>query len=148
MKNIQDIWHSSKRKGEQNMKAEAILTRKYRDNLLSDPHRPTYHFAIPDDLGIPGDSNGAFYADGVYHLMYLYKNSETDAFHWGHQSSLDLLHWRNHPDALTQNEGDRGCFSGGGFVDDDGTAYISFWKFPAANKKKDKGGIAGYNICC
>ena len=115
------------------MKAEAILTRKYRDNLLSDPHRPTYHFAIPDDLGIPGDSNGAFYADGVYHLMYLYKNSETDAFHWGHQSSLDLLHWRNHPDALTQNEGDRGCFSGGGFIDDDGTAYISFGKFPAAN---------------
>ena len=124
------------------MRAEAILTRKYRDNLLSDPHRPTYHFAIPDDLGIPGDSNGAFYADGVYHLMYLYKNSETDAFHWGHQSSLDLLHWRNHTDALTQNEGDRGCFSGGGFVDDDGTAYVSFWKFASPDRNKDRGGIA------
>ena len=124
------------------MKAEVLLTRSYRERLLVDAHRPTYHFAIPDDLGIPGDSNGAFFADGVYHLMYLYKNSETDAFHWGHMSSLDLLHWRNHPDALTQFEGDRGCFSGGGFVDDDGTAYISFWKFASPNRSKDRGGIA------
>ena len=124
------------------MKAEVLLTRLYRERMLADGYRPTYHFAIPDDLGIPGDSNGAFFADGVYHLMYLYKNSETDAFHWGHQSSLDLLHWRNHPDALTNFEGDRGCFSGGGFIDDDGTAYISFWKFAAKDKSKDKGGIA------
>ena len=56
------------------MKAHAILARKYREHLLNDAYRPTYHFAIPDDLGIPGDSNGAFYADGVYHLMYLYNN--------------------------------------------------------------------------
>ena len=124
------------------MKAEAILTRKYRDHLLEDPYRPTYHYAISDDNGFPGDSNGAFFADGVYHLMYLYQNSETDAFHWGHMSSIDLLHWRHHPDALTAFEGDKGCFSGGGYVDDDGTAYLSFWKFPAKNKSKDKGGIA------
>ena len=124
------------------MKAEVLLARKYRERLLNDAYRPTYHFAIPDDLGFPGDSNGAFFADGVYHLMYLYKNSETDAFHWGHLSSFDLLHWRNHPDALMQFEGDRGCYSGGGFVDDDGTAYISFWKFATTDKAKDNGGIA------
>lgn len=124
------------------MKAEVILTRKYRECLLDDAYRPAYHFAICDDLGIPGDSNGAFYADGVYHLMYLYKNSETDGVHWGHMSSIDLLHWRHHPDALTTLDGDRGCFSGGGFVDDDGTAYLSFWKFPSADKSKDRGGIA------
>ena len=124
------------------MKADVILTRKYRERLLDDAYRPVYHFAICDDLGIPGDSNGAFFADGVYHLMYLYRNSETEAFHWGHMSSIDLLHWRHHPDALTQFEGDRGCFSGGGFVDDDGTAYLSFWKFAAKDKTKDKGGLA------
>lgn len=124
------------------MKAEILLTRAYRERLLNDPYRPAYHFTVPDDFGMPGDSNGAFYADGVYHLMYLYKNSETDAFHWGHMSSLDLLHWRHHPDALTQFEGDRGCFSGGGFVDDDGTAYLSFWKFAATDKAKDRGGLA------
>lgn len=124
------------------MKAEVLLTRAYRERLLADAYRPTYHFAVPDDLGIPGDSNGAFFADGVYHLMYLYENSETDAFHWGHVSSIDLLHWRHHPDALTSFEGDRGCFSGGGFVDDDGTVYLTFWKFPSAKPSGDRGGIA------
>lgn len=125
------------------MKAEILLTRKYRERLLADPYRPMYHFAICDDVGFPGDSNGAFYADGVYHLMYLYRNSDTEGYHWGHISSRDLLHWRHHPDALTTHDGDRGCFSGGGFVDDDGTAYISFWKFPSRNPLKgDKGGTA------
>lgn len=124
------------------MKAEVLLTRKYRERLLKDPYRPAYHFAICDDNGVPGDPNGAFFADGVYHLMYLYRNSDTEGFHWGHISSIDLLHWRHHPDALTTFEGDKGCFSGGGFVDDDGVAYLSFWKFAAVDKRKDRGGIA------
>lgn len=124
------------------MKELIISTREYRETLLSDPYRPAFHFAIPDDEGIPGDPNGAFYADGVYHLMYLYKNSKTKGFHWGHISSVDLLHWRNHPDALTVEDGDDGCFSGGAFVDDDGTAYLTFWKFPSAGYKADHGGIA------
>ena len=123
------------------MKAEVLLTRQYRERLLNDAYRPGYHFAIPDDLGGPGDPNGAFYADGVYHLMYLYRNSETECFHWGHISSIDLVHWRNHKDSLTMHKGDRGCFSGGAFVDNDGTAYLSFWKF-ASPDKSDKGGIA------
>ena len=75
-------------------------SREYRELMLSDPYRPTYHFAIPDDDGRPGDPNGAFYADGRYHLMYLYRRRSTNAFHWGHISSRDLLHWRSHPDAI------------------------------------------------
>lgn len=125
------------------MKDEVLFTRKYRKRLLDDAYRPAYHFAICDDLGCPGDPNGAFFADGVYHLMYLYRNSETEGFHWGHISSLDLIHWRHHPDALTTFDGDMGCFSGGGFVDDDGTAYLSFWKFASQNEgSKDLGGVA------
>jgi len=116
-------------------------SRAYREKLLQDPYRPVYHFAIPEDDGRPGDVNGAFFADGVYHIMYLYKNSETNAYHWGHISSMDLLHWRHHPDALTSEEGDAGCFSGGAFVDEDGTAYLSFWKFPSKDYAKDNGGI-------
>ena len=123
------------------MKPEVILTRKYRERLLNDPYRPTYHFAIPDDLGQPGDPNGAFYVDGVYHLMYLYRNTNTGGNHWGHISSIDLIHWRHHPDPLTTFEYDKGCFSGGAFVDDDKTAYLTFWKFPGADKAKDNGGI-------
>ena len=117
------------------------IVRQYRHKLLADPYRPGYHFAIPDDDGWPGDSNGAFYADGRYHLMYLYRNTAAKAYHWGHLSSVDLLHWREHPDALTGFEGDEGCFSGGAFVDDDGTAYLTFWKFAAKDPGKDKSGI-------
>ena len=124
------------------MKQQITAARTYREKLLADPHRPAFHFTVPDDNGMPGDPNGAFFADGVYHLMYLYRNSGTEAFHWGHISSRDLLHWRHHPDALLTNEGDQGCFSGGAFVDDDGTAYLSFWKFPSADGRKDNGGIA------
>ena len=83
---------------------------------------------------MPGDPNGAFYADGRYHLMYLYRNTAANAFHWGHISSADLLHWIHHPDALTGLDGDEGCFSGGAFVDDDGTAYLSFWQFPSRDR--------------
>ena len=56
-------------------------------------------------------------------------------------SSIDLLHWRHHPDALTVKDGDLGCFSGGAFLDSDKTAYLTFWKFPAADGS-DKGGAA------
>lgn len=120
--------------------SQMINTRVYRDRMLADPHRPAYHFAIPDDNGVPGDPNGAFFADGRYHLMYLYRNSATGGFHWGHISSTDLLHWRHHPDAIGVDDGDGGCFSGGAFVDDDGTAYLTFWKF-ASRTGRDNSGI-------
>lgn len=114
----------------------------YHEKLLADPYRPGYHFAMPAGFAWPGDPNGAFFADGTYHLMYLYINRRTDAYCWGHISSHDLLHWCARPDALTGLEDDRGCFSGGAFVDEDGTAYLSFWKFPSKDYRTDNGGIA------
>ena len=96
------------------------------NNFASDPYRPKYHFAFPGINGNPGDPNGAFFADGRYHLMYLYYNPDTDSYNWGHISSRDLLRWKKHPDAIGGYKGDRGCNSGGGFVDEDGTAYITF----------------------
>ncbi len=122
------------------MNERAVSTREYREMLLRDPYRPVFHFAIPDGKGIAGDPNGAFFADGLYHLMYLYENDKTGAFHWGHVSSLDLLHWRHHKDALISHEGDRGCYSGGAFLDDDKTVYLTFWKWPSV-VGKDNGGI-------
>lgn len=101
-------------------------TREFRERLLSDPFRPAYHFAISEDNAYPGDPNGAFYYNGRYHLMYLY-NREGRGFCWGHVSSKDLLHWRHHPDALAPGNGDEGVFSGGAFVDDDGSAILSYW---------------------
>ncbi len=101
-------------------------TREFRERLLADPYRPAYHFAFPEDNGRPGDPNGAFFANGRYHLMYLYKR-EGSGFSWGHVSSTDLLNWRHHPDAIMPGNGDDGCFSGGAFVDDDGSAIFSYW---------------------
>jgi beta-fructofuranosidase len=121
-------------------------TRRYREKLLSDPHRPGYHFAVPDGFGMPGDPNGAFFADGRYHLMYLYDRAgerhwHDSAFCWGHLSSHDLVHWRNHPDALAPCGGDGGIFSGGAFVDEDGTAYLSYWALPRNDETVEGSGI-------
>jgi len=101
-------------------------TRLLRERFLADPYRPAYHFCTPEDYGLPGDPNGAFYYDGRYHLMYLYNRTGV-GFCWGHISSQDLVHWRHHPDAIGPGSGDEGCFSGGAFVDDDGAAYLSYW---------------------
>lgn len=106
---------------------EAVRSaRLLREKFLADPYRPRYHFCTPEDMGVPGDPNGAFWRDGRYHLMYLY-NRKGSGFCWGHISSRDLVHWRHHPDAIGPGHGDEGCFSGGAFVDDDGAAYLSYW---------------------
>jgi len=107
--------------------------RLFREKMLSDVYRPRYHFAIPEDMGLPGDPNGAFYANGRYHLMYLY-DCRSDKFRWGHISSVDLLHWRSHPDALVPDDSDGGIFSGGAFKDDDGTVYLTYWALPKNNE--------------
>jgi len=113
--------------------------RDYIDRLLADPHRPKYHLVSPHSDNDPGDPNGAFFADGKYHLMFLYACAP-GKFSWHHLVSVDLLHWTSLGDALTPIDGDNGCFSGGAFVDDDGTAYLTFWKFAAADGS-DNGGI-------
>lgn len=106
---------------------QAVLnSRVLREKFLDDPWRPGYHFAAPEDIAFPGDPNGCFYANGRYHLMYLYKRTQS-GFCWGHLSSHDLIHWRHHPDAIGPGDGDEGCFSGGGFLDEDGTAWLSYW---------------------
>ncbi len=108
------------------MSGAVLEARRLRERFLADPYRPRYHFCVPEDMGVPGDPNGAFYANGRYHLMYLY-NRTGSGFCWGHISSADLVHWRHHPDAIGPGDGDEGCFSGGAFVDDDGAAYLSYW---------------------
>jgi len=105
--------------------------RELREQFLEDPYRPGYHFTVPEGVGKPGDPNGSFYANGRYHLMYLY-NRRDSGFTWGHISSKDLVHWRHQPDAIGPGNGDEGCLSGGAFVDDDGTAYVSYWMLGGA----------------
>src|SRR5690606_25081471 len=102
-------------------------TRSFREMLLADPYRPAYHFCVPEGDGKPGDPNGAFFANGRYHLMYLYRR-EGRGFSWGHVSSRDMLHWRHHPDALVPSGIEDGVYSGGAFVGKDGKAILSYWQ--------------------
>ena len=111
-----------------------------REHLMTDHTRPGYHFICPEDNGVPGDPNAAFYAGGRVHLMFLY-HSAVDGFRYGHMSSRDLLHWRRHPDALMPDELDAGIFSGGAFVDEDGTVYISYWALNSEDLETTCNGI-------
>lgn len=84
-------------------------------------YRPRYHFAPP--FGWMNDPNGLCQFNGVYHLFYQYHpfGVEWDDMHWGHATSIDLLHWKHKPIALRpDHDYDRdGVFSGSALVKDD-----------------------------
>lgn len=114
--------------------AENIETvRKFRNKLLADRHRPTYHFVIPEDYAMPFDPNGAIYWKGRYHLFYIYQ--ERGAHWFGHVSSIDLVHWRQHPPALGPHPGDvdKGMFSGNCFINKKGEATMLYHGVGAGN---------------
>ena len=108
------------------------------NQLTNDKYRPMYHFTSPATNCHPGDANGAFFVDGVYHLMFLYQTDD-DSYAWGHISSTDLLHWDSRPDAIGAIYGDKdgGCYSGGAFVDEDKTAYLTYWRIDKGFDKDD-----------
>jgi beta-fructofuranosidase len=89
---------------------------------VADPAFPTLHIRPPH--GWLNDPNGLCRIDGRYHVFFQYNPDAPfhDAMHWGHVSSADLLHWQQHPIALTPRHGlidAAGCWSGC-VVDDDG----------------------------
>ncbi len=112
---------------------EIEIARKLRHRLLADPHRPTYHFVIPEDFAMPFDPNGAIYWNGRYHMFYIYQDRGTHVF--GHASSLDMVHWRHHPPALfpTPDSPEKGIFSGNCFVDKQGRAVMVYHGVDAGN---------------
>jgi beta-fructofuranosidase len=70
------------------------------------------------------DPNGLCRIDGRFHVFFQYNPVAPvhGAMHWGHVSSTDLLHWQEHPIALSPRPGlidGAGCWSGC-VVDDSG----------------------------
>jgi beta-fructofuranosidase len=100
--------------------------RALREKLLSDPHRPGYHFVIPEGTGMPFDPNGAIFWKGRYHLFYIYQANGDH--HWGHVSSTDLFHWRHHPTGLRS-----GMFSGNCFLDQQGRPTMCYHQVGQGN---------------
>lgn len=107
--------------------------RELREKLLSDPHRPRYHFVSPEGRCMPFDSNGAIYWNGRYHLCYIFQDHRGHC--WAHASSKDLLHWSWHTTALFPAPGDvdRGIFSGNCFLNKNGEATMLYHGVRAGN---------------
>lgn len=97
--------------------------RRVREQLLADPYRPVFHFAIPEGVSDPAsfDPNGAIYWKGRYHLCYLFMENGRKDYSWGHLSSIDMVHWRLHPPIHLD-----GGLSGNAIVNKEGEVTYSF----------------------
>ena len=100
--------------------------RALREELLSDPYRPGYHFVTPEGRCMPFDPNGAIYWKGRYHLFYIFQDKR--GHNWGHVSSTDLFHWRHHPTGLVA-----GMFSGNCFINKDGRPTMCYHQVGQGN---------------
>lgn len=140
------LWCAAQTAGKPGPSAEELSqwignARSLRSLIRSDPHRPRYHFVVPEGKGNPFDPNGALYWKGKYHLGFIYQsplkqgafsvsgNKITDEHRWGHAVSTDLVHWTLYPDMLVVNEGDqeKGIFSGGAFVSKEGVPHLIYY---------------------
>ncbi|MGB9594818.1 MAG: glycoside hydrolase family 32 protein [Candidatus Poribacteria bacterium] len=112
-------------------------SRELRLKFLADPYRPGYHFVVPEGLALPFDPNGCIYWQGKYHLCYIYQDPKYPhgGHCWGHVSSVDLVHWRHHPPALTPtpDSPEVGIFSGNCFINKKGGATILYHGVNAGN---------------
>jgi fructan beta-fructosidase len=70
------------------------------ESIYQEPLRPQYHFT--SRRGWLNDPNGLVWKDGIWHLFYQHNpyNHGWDNIHWGHATSNDLFHWKEHPPAL------------------------------------------------
>ncbi len=116
---------------DKDLNRDLLSARALRERLLSDPHRPGYHFVVPEGIAVPFDPNGAIYWKGRYHLFYIFQDKRSGLrreHHWGHVSSTDLFHWRHHPTGLID-----GMFSGNCFINKDGRPTMCYHQVGEGN---------------
>lgn len=95
--------------------ADTLLNADSPSALAVDPRRPQYHLLPPANW--MNDPNAPIYWHGSYHMFYQYnpEGAYWGDMHWGHATSLDMVHWKHHPIALSPTpEGPDadGCFTG------------------------------------
>ncbi len=80
-----------------------------------DPAFPRFHPRPAQ--GWINDPNGISYINGCYHVFFQYNplSARHSQIQWGHVSSADLVHWEEHPVALSPQPGgpdSAGCWTG------------------------------------
>ena len=102
--------------------------------LAADPYRPAYHYLAPANW--LSDPNGTIFWKGRYHIFYQYNPDgayNVRSCHWGHASSEDLIHWTDHPIAISPSPDgpDReGSWSGAAFVNKEGVPTFIYHGVP------------------
>ena len=97
------------------------IVRDFRQRLMDDPTRPTYHLVNSEgdgDRNYSADPNIFVYWKGQYHFSYMNKGDE---FAFGHFTSTDLVHWRRRKDC---GLGSGGSGTGGAIITKDGKKVI------------------------
>ena len=111
----------------------------------TDPGRPTYHLLPPARW--MNDPNGAFYADGWYHVFYQFNpyGNGWGNMHWGHARSRDNVTWERLPVGIWPDKakGEDHCYSGSAIQDSDGNWQLWYTSVSSVRPKdKDKGKLA------
>jgi fructan beta-fructosidase len=97
---------------------------------MADP-RPAYH--LTPRRNWLNDPNGLIHYRGRWHAFFQHNPEGTDWGHmsWGHASSTDLVHWREHPLALRATPEEL-CFSGSAVEDADGSLVLAYTRVDVA----------------
>ncbi len=96
----------------------------YPETDYREQYRDQFHFS--SKAGWMNDVNGPIYVDGVYHLFYQHYPYSLgwDKMHWGHATSLDMVHWVQQPIALDPHIHPRYCWSGSSTLDVNNTSGL------------------------
>ncbi|KQW09130.1 glycoside hydrolase family 32 protein [Streptomyces sp. Root369] len=100
------------------------------DTLYHEQYRPQFHFTPAQNW--MNDPNGLIYYKGQYHLFFQYNpdGNTWGNMSWGHAVSTDLVHWKQLPVAIPQDDKEM-IFSGSVVLDKNNTTGFGTKKNPA-----------------
>jgi len=99
----------------------SVFAQKKNDSLYKEKYRPQFHFTPA--INWTNDPNGLVYYKGEYHLFYQHNPFGNVWGHmsWGHAISKDLVHWKQLPIAIREENGVM-IFSGSCVIDEKNTS--------------------------